>query len=61
MKKYYTVKSIDLAKAMVFITGQQYYVFNDVKEGGLIYSFENTENLQKSLYYLNKARKELHK
>lgn len=60
MKKYYTIKSIDLAKAIVFITGQKYYIFKDLKEQGVVYSFKNTEKLQKSLYYLNKAREELH-
>ncbi|WP_391116013.1 hypothetical protein [Psychrobacillus sp. L3] len=48
--KYYAVKSIDLAKALVFITGQDYYKFEDKKnDGKKIHSFKDTDVLRSAL------------
>lgn len=48
--KYYSVKSLDLARAVKFITQQDYMIFdNDKIEGQKVYSFLNTEKLQKAI------------
>lgn len=61
-KEYYIVKSNDLARALVFITGQRYYIFNDNNDNEKrVYSFEVTDRLSKALDILNDARKELYK
>ena len=59
MKKYCIVKSLDLAKAIVFVTGQNYYIYDDLKGDGKVYSFKNTIKFQKAMDYLNNIREEI--
>lgn len=48
--KYFSVKSLDLARALRFVTMQNYMIFDDFeKEGRKVYSFENTAKLQDAL------------
>lgn len=57
MNKYYTVKNEHLAKAIAFVTGQRYMVFNDLKnKGEYIYSFENTDKLKDAKQKLNELK-----
>lgn len=57
MNKYYTVKNEHLAKAIAFVTGQRYMIFNDLKkEGEFIYSFENTDKLREVKQKLNELK-----
>jgi hypothetical protein len=57
MNKYYTVKNEHLAKAIAFVTGQRYMIFNDLKnEGEYIYSFENTDKLREVKQKLNELK-----
>lgn len=59
MKNYCIVKSLDLAKAIVFVTGEQYYIYDDLKGDGKVYSFKNTVKFQKAMDYLNNLKEEL--
>lgn len=60
MDKYYAVKTLDLARAIHFITGEKYLIFDDINDcNRKIYSFKNTEKLRKSLDILNNARRDL--
>ena len=60
MSDYYTVKNENLAKAIAFVTGQRYMIFNDLKkEGEYIYSFENTDKLRNAKLKLNELKQEL--
>lgn len=55
--KYFSVKSLDLARALRFITMQSYMIFDDFeKEGRKVYSFENTEKLQDVLLEITKLK-----
>lgn len=47
MDKYYTVNQIDLAKAIVWLTGQSFMKFDDKRDvNKKIFSFKNTEKVQ---------------
>lgn len=55
--KYYAVKGNDLARALVFATGQSYMIFDDINcKGKKVYSFENTPELREALKILNDLR-----
>lgn len=55
--KYYAVKGNDLARALVFVTGQNYMIFDDINcKGKKIYSFKNTQELREALKILNDLR-----
>lgn len=57
--EYYVIKNINLAKALVFITGEKYYTYDDLKGDGKIYTFKDTKKFRKALTYLNDIRREL--
>jgi len=62
MKKYYIVQSDNYAKTIHFLSGIPYYTFPDKKnDGGIVYSFENSEKLQEVLSLINKTTKKIQK
>ena len=59
-KKYFYVRELDFAKALLWTTGQNFMRFDDKRiEGGKIYSFENTEEIQHAAKKLLEMQKEL--
>lgn len=59
-KKYYVVKSLMMANALTFITGQKPYVYDSLsKKGKHVYSFMNNEVFQEALLILNEAKDKL--
>lgn len=59
-KKYYVVKSLMMANALTFITGQKPYVYDSLSEKGKhVYSFMNNEMFQEALLILNEAKNKL--
>lgn len=62
MGKYYVVKSLMMANALTFMTGQKPYIYDSLSEVGKhVYSFLNTEELQKALLILNDAKNKFRK
>lgn len=56
-KKYYIVRSKRLAITIEFLSGLTYYIHDNVYvEGKKIYTFENTDKLQKVLSYIDSGR-----
>ena len=55
MNKYFILESKTFSQALNLL-GFEYYVFND-KNGDKVYSFENTELLQKAYRELSEIRK----
>jgi hypothetical protein len=54
MNKYFSINQKSLADALVFL-GFNYMKFDD-KKYGKVYSFINSEKLQKSIHELNKLK-----
>lgn len=60
--KYYVVTEQDFAKALLWATGQSFMKFDDRRrEGGKIYSFVNTKEIQLAAKQLLEIRRELRK
>lgn len=60
--KYFTVRNEGVAKALTFLTGQKYLVFDDLRnEGQHIFSFENTEKIRLAKFKLNELKEEINK
>jgi hypothetical protein len=60
--KYFAVRNEGVAKALTFLTGQKYMVFNDLRNVGQhIFSFENTEKIRLAKLKLNELKEELNK
>ena len=57
MNKYFAINQRSLADALVFL-GFNYYKYNDDKYGK-VYSFVNSEKLQKSIHELNKLKNKI--
>lgn len=57
---YYVVKSLDLAKSILFVTGESYYIYDD-REGRnkKIYIFKKSERLLKAIELIFKVKEEL--
>lgn len=52
--KYYIVKSIDMARALRWLTKENYFIFDDATNPNYkVYSFLNTPKLQEALKDLN--------
>ena len=59
-KKYFYVRELDFAKALLWTTGQNFMRFDDKQiKGGKIYSFKNTEEIQLAAKRLREMQKEL--
>lgn len=57
--RYYFVSSIDLARAIVFITGEHYYILDDREDKTKkIYSFKNSRKLQEVIEIIIKLQEE---
>lgn len=57
--RYYFVSSIDLARAIVFITGENYYILDDREDKTKkIYSFQNSRKLQEAIERIIKLQEE---
>jgi hypothetical protein len=59
MNKYFSINQKSMADALVFL-GFNYMKFDD-KKYGKIYSFVNSEKLQKSIHELNKLKNYINK
>lgn len=57
MNKYFSINQKSMADALVFL-GFNYYKFDDIKYGK-IYSFVNSDKLQKSIHDLNELKIEI--
>ena len=57
--KYHLVYTEGFAKAIFFMTGESYYVFDDkYRPDRKIYSFKNSEKIQNAIRIIKKTRKE---
>lgn len=57
---YYVVKSLDLAKAILFVTGEIYYIYDDREDRTKkIYSFKKSDRLLKAIELIFKVKEEL--
>ena len=59
MNKYFSINQKSMADALVFL-GFNYMKFDD-KKYGKVYSFANSEKLQKSIHELNKLKIQINK
>lgn len=60
MEQYFKVKNKYMADALSFLSDDfRYYTFDDLETGKKIYSFKNSEKLQKAVDFLLKYKKEL--
>lgn len=60
--KYYVVESLTLANALMYVTGQNPYVFNNkIDPTKKAWSFIKDDNFMKALKELNKIKKEFYK
>ncbi|MBU6135200.1 hypothetical protein [Clostridium tertium] len=59
-KKYYVVNHIDFARTLLWLTGQNYMIFDDKRDSTKkVYSFENTNKLQLAMKKLMEVRESL--
>ena len=61
-KKYYVVESLTLANALMYVTGQKPYVFNNrIYSNKKVWSFIKDEAFESALKVINRVKKEFYK
>ena len=55
-KKYYTTKYKAKADCIMFLSGENYMIFDDKRGTGKIYSFINSEKIQKILKEIDRIK-----
>lgn len=62
MNKYYVVESLTLANALMYVTGQKPYVFNNKYDSRKkAWSFIKDENFEKALKEINRIKNEFYR